>query len=132
MAERAGREDTHKGLSVERVKEGYVVHDQSCMCCHAGLQVMSVVGILQDETDPMVSVMKVRRHSSSSTSSKHVVPSCSSPPKVHVQPPHIWMDQTEALSVLQSSFCMQNAVMVVAVVDTGHSRLLVPFSGSSS
>lgn len=25
------------------------------------LQVMSVVGILQDETDPMVSVMKVRR-----------------------------------------------------------------------
>jgi hypothetical protein len=27
---------------------------------HVHLQVMSVVGILQDETDPMVSVMKVR------------------------------------------------------------------------
>lgn len=50
--------------------------DTCCCCCSAGLcpavlcccckhcvllqQVMSVVGILQDETDPMVSVMKVR------------------------------------------------------------------------
>ena len=41
--------------------------------CYVSLQVLSVVGLLQDETDPMVSVMKVQSAALASSACVHAI-----------------------------------------------------------